>query len=60
MLHKSMIPLLSEVYHGTIYSDLAKLDEYGGQKTEAQVVLGGLKIAAIDQVCSSVFNDPFY
>jgi calcium permeable stress-gated cation channel len=56
MLHKNMMPLLSEVYHGKINSDLAKLDEYGGQKMEAQVVPGGLKIAAIDQVCSRVFD----
>ena len=56
MLHKNMMPLLSEVYHGKINNDHAKLDEYGGQKMEAQVVPGGLKIAAIDQVCSYVFD----
>ena len=59
MLHKNMIPLLSEVYHGKINNDHAKLDEYGGQKMEAQVVPGGLKIAAIDQVCSRVFDTTF-
>lgn len=59
MLHKNMMPLLSEVYHGKINNDHAKLDEYGGQNMEAQVVPGGLKIAAIDQVCSRVFDTAF-
>jgi calcium permeable stress-gated cation channel len=56
MLHKNMMPLLSEIYRGKINNDHAKLDEYGGQKMEAQVVPGGLKIAAIDTVCSRVFD----
>ncbi|KIM40329.1 hypothetical protein M413DRAFT_73699 [Hebeloma cylindrosporum] len=51
MLHKNMMPLLSQVYQGKIGKDHAKLDEYGGQQMEAQVVPGGIKIAAIDQVC---------
>jgi hypothetical protein len=59
MLHKNMMPLLSEVYHGKINNDLAKLDEYGGQRMEAQVVPGGIKIAAIDQVCSNFFDTTF-
>lgn len=59
MLHKNMMPLLSEVYHGKINTDHAKLDEYGGQRMEAQVVPGGLKIAAIDQVCSRLFDTTF-
>jgi len=45
MLHKNMIPLLSEVYHGKVSSDHSKLDEYGG-----------LKIAAIDQ--NDLMYDP--
>jgi len=49
MLHAKMMPLLSQVYSGKIGRDQAKLDEYGGQKVEAQVVEGGVKIAAIDQ-----------
>lgn len=60
MLHKNMMPLLSEVYHGKIDSDLAKLDEYGGQRMEAQVVPGGIKIAAVDQVCSCAFDTTSY
>ncbi|KAJ7039027.1 hypothetical protein C8F04DRAFT_1179016 [Mycena alexandri] len=48
MLHANMAGLLSQVYQGKIGRDQAKLDEYGGQKMEAQVVQG-IKIAAIDQ-----------
>jgi hypothetical protein len=51
MLHKNMMPLLSQVYQGKIGKDHAKLDEYGGKQMEAQIVPGGIKIAAIDQVC---------
>lgn len=50
MLHAKMMPLLSQVYSGKISRDQTKLNEYGGQKVEAQVVEGGVKIAAIDQV----------
>jgi len=49
MLHAKMMPLLAQVYRGKIGKDEAKLDEYGGQKMEAQVVEGGVKIAAIEQ-----------
>jgi calcium permeable stress-gated cation channel len=49
MLHAKMMPLLGQVYNGKIGKDQAKLDEYGGQKMEAQVVEGGIKIAAIEQ-----------
>ncbi|KAJ7582576.1 hypothetical protein C8J56DRAFT_1005551 [Mycena floridula] len=49
MLHAKMMPLLSQVYSGKIGKEQTKLDEYGGQKMEAQVVEGGIKIAAIDQ-----------
>lgn len=45
-----MMPLLADVYKGKIGSDKAKLDEYGGRKLDAQVVEGGLKIAAVEQV----------
>ncbi|KAF5393209.1 hypothetical protein D9757_000515 [Collybiopsis confluens] len=48
MLHAKMMPLLSQVYRGKIGKDKAKLDEYGGQKMEAQVV-EGIRIAAIEQ-----------
>ncbi|KAJ7496910.1 hypothetical protein FB451DRAFT_1209236 [Mycena latifolia] len=47
MLHANMMGLLGQVYQGKIGRDQAKLNEYGGQKMEAQVVQG-IKIAAID------------
>jgi calcium permeable stress-gated cation channel len=50
MLHAKMMPLLAEVYKGRIDSDHAMLNEYGGQKAEAQIVEGGVKFAAVDQV----------
>jgi len=50
MLHAKMMPLLSQVYQGKLGRDEAKLSEYGGQKLEAQVIPGGIKIAAISQV----------
>jgi calcium permeable stress-gated cation channel len=50
MLHSKLMPLLSEVYSGRINHEQMKLDEYGGQKMEAHLVPGGIKIAAIDQV----------
>jgi calcium permeable stress-gated cation channel len=50
MLHSSLMPLLSEVYSGRIDRQQTKLNEYGGQKMEAQVIPGGIKIAAIEQV----------
>ncbi|KAF8911516.1 hypothetical protein CPB84DRAFT_1812352 [Gymnopilus junonius] len=56
MLHKSMMPLLAQVYSGKIGRDKAKLDEYGGQQMDAQVVPGGIKIAAIDQ--NDLMYDP--
>jgi hypothetical protein len=50
MLHAKMVPLLAEVYKGRLgESTKAKLDEYGGQRLSAQIVEGGVKIAAIDQ-----------
>jgi hypothetical protein len=55
MLHVKMMPLLAEVYKGRIANDQAMLGEYGGQKLDAQVVEGGVKFAAVDQVCFSYF-----
>ncbi|TFL07149.1 DUF221-domain-containing protein [Pterulicium gracile] len=49
MLHAKMMPLLSQVYAGSISQDKVKLDEYRGQQMSAQVVPGGIRIAAIDQ-----------
>jgi calcium permeable stress-gated cation channel len=50
MLHSKMMPLLSEVYKGRLNYEKATLNEYGGQKLDAQLVSGGIKIAAVDQV----------
>jgi len=44
-----MMPLLPDVYKGRLTNDSATLDEYGGQKVDAQVVPGGIKIAAVSQ-----------
>lgn len=49
MLHAKMMPLLADVYKGKIGSDKARLEEYGGQKMDAQVIEGGLRIAGIEQ-----------
>ncbi|KAF9243161.1 hypothetical protein BU15DRAFT_86554 [Melanogaster broomeanus] len=49
LLHARMMPLLADVYKGRIGNDKAKLGEYGGQKVDAQVVEGGLRIAGIEQ-----------
>ncbi|KAG6867794.1 hypothetical protein C0993_010989 [Termitomyces sp. T159_Od127] len=56
MLHAKMMPLLSQVYHGRLATDEAKMEEYGGQKLEAQVVPGGIKIAAVSQ--NELMYDP--
>lgn len=50
MLHAKMMPLLPEVYHGRIANQSATLEEFGGQKMEASVLPGGIKIAAVHQV----------
>jgi calcium permeable stress-gated cation channel len=58
MLHANMMPLLAEVYKGRINHESAKVQEYGGQKLDAQIVPGGLRIAAVEQVsliCISSF-----
>lgn len=50
MLHAKMMHLLPEVYHGRIKNESATMEEYGGQKMEASVLPGGIKIAAVHQV----------
>jgi len=47
-----MMPMLADVYKGRIASDHALLSEYGGQKMEAQTIEGGVRFAAVGQVCS--------
>lgn len=50
MLHAKMMPLLSEVYHGRLGHQQTAMTEYAGQKMEAQVAPGGVKIAGIEEV----------
>lgn len=50
------MPLLGQVYSGKINNDKAKLEEYGGRKMDAQIVPGGIRIAAISQ--SELEYDP--
>jgi len=49
MLHAKMMPLLAQVYHGRLEHDTTTMGEYGGQKMEAQIAPGGIRIAAIEQ-----------
>ncbi|EJD40396.1 DUF221-domain-containing protein [Auricularia subglabra TFB-10046 SS5] len=49
MVHAKMVHLLPQVYSGNLGHDTANLDEYDGKKMEAQVLPGGIKIAAIEQ-----------
>lgn len=56
MLHAKMMPLLAQVYHGRLGHDTATMGEYGGQKMEAQIAPGGIRIAAIEQ--SDLEYDP--
>jgi len=56
MLHSKMMPLLSEVYKGRVNHEKTTLNEYGGQKTDAHLVPGGIRIAAIEQVRNSALE----
>ncbi|KAF8583815.1 DUF221-domain-containing protein [Ramaria rubella] len=49
MLHARMMHLLPEIYQGRLSTQETKLDEYGGQKLNAQVTPEGVKIASVDQ-----------
>ncbi|KAI0037827.1 DUF221-domain-containing protein, partial [Auriscalpium vulgare] len=49
LLHANMMPLLAQVYQGKIENQRTKLEEYGGATKDAQVLPGGLRIAAVDQ-----------
>ncbi|OSC96340.1 hypothetical protein PYCCODRAFT_1479367, partial [Trametes coccinea BRFM310] len=44
-----MTALLPQVYHGKIQNVQTKLEEMGGQATDAHVVAGGIKIAAVEE-----------
>ncbi|KAG8907252.1 hypothetical protein FRB99_004946 [Tulasnella sp. 403] len=47
LLHAKMMPLLPQVYHGRLGVESKALAEYAGQKMEAQVAPGGIRIAGI-------------
>ncbi|OSC96504.1 DUF221-domain-containing protein [Trametes coccinea BRFM310] len=49
MVHANMTALLPQVYHGKIQNVQTKLEEMGGQATDAHVVAGGIKIAAVEE-----------
>lgn len=49
MLHAKMMPLLSAVFSGKIGTAQAQMNEMGGQKLEASVVAGGVKIAGVGE-----------
>jgi calcium permeable stress-gated cation channel len=49
LLHANMMPLLAQIYRGRLGSEQTKLGEYGGQRMDASVLPGGIRIAGIDQ-----------
>jgi calcium permeable stress-gated cation channel len=49
MVHSKMMHLLPQVYHGRLENKRTSMAEYGGQKIEASIAPGGIKIAGIDQ-----------
>lgn len=49
MLHAKDMPLLGQIYTGKIKNDKARLNEYGGQQMQTQILPGGIRIAAINQ-----------
>ena len=51
MLHARMMHLLPEVYRGRLSTQETKMNEYGGEKMEAQITPNGVKIASVEQVC---------
>lgn len=53
MLHAKMMPLLSQVYHGRLGHEKLAMAEYDGQKMEAQIAPGGVRIAGIEEVSLS-------
>lgn len=57
MLHAKMMPLLSQVYHGRLGTETKAMAEYSGQKMEAQIAPGGIRIAGISEVTSPIAVD---
>lgn len=59
MLHAKMMPLLPQVYSGRLGNESLALEDFG-QKMEASVLPGGIKIAAVHQVsiCNYGIDEP--
>ena len=57
MLHARMMPLLPEVYRGRLATQETKVNEYGGEKMDAQITPNGVKIASVNQVCDFAHKD---
>ncbi|KAG8991874.1 hypothetical protein FRB90_001200 [Tulasnella sp. 427] len=49
MVHAKMSPLLPQVYHGRLGTETKAMAEYSGQKMEAQIAPGGIRIAGITE-----------
>lgn len=56
MLHANMVPLLPQVFSGTIEHQAAKMSEMGGQNVDTTVVQGGINIAGIEEVRSALYS----
>lgn len=50
LLHAKMMPLLPQVYHGRLGHERTSVAGYAGQKMEAQIAPGGIRIAGIEEV----------
>lgn len=57
MLHARMMHLLPEVYRGRLATQETKMDEYGGEKMDAQITPNGVKIASVEQACGAANNN---
>ncbi|KAH9942140.1 uncharacterized protein BXZ73DRAFT_97565 [Epithele typhae] len=49
MVHANMTHLLSQVYHGKLGTETAKVGDMGGRKMDTTVVAGGIKIAGVQE-----------
>ena len=50
-----MTHLLPQVYSGKVSNVQTKVDDMGGQKMDATMVAGGIKIAGIEEVRGNFF-----
>ena len=56
MVHANMTSLLSQVYHGKLKTESAKVQDMGGQKMDTTIVAGGIKIAGVQEVRRAVLS----